>query len=576
LYALLANNANQAQLQRNKHPLCCVPVDTKEMSLGNCDNRIKSIKTIPLAISFLLILGTMVNVAYTVDNGNLALAQSLSASNSQRMSSTANDSEGQNDTGSNSISNGRNNNDTKYPLPQHQQQQPPASSTPPKTHEYTLIAENTTLEISPGLRVDAWTYNVTMPGPTLTATEGDRVILHFINKTPLPHTVHLHGDHPSEQDGVFEIVGANGNYTYDFIAKPAGALAYHCHVPPVMQHVRMGLYGAFIVYPKTPLPPAREYVFVAGEYDTQNQLNPLPEYYFYNGYTGQYHLNPLPAMTNETVRIYLANMGLSPAYGMHIHGTLFKAYPSGILENPPLKVQSWELASGNTAILEAKWPWPGKFTFHFHGIPEERGAMGYFNVTNPPANAVDGKDIAINKSIDMDGWQMNLTKTLQKADPFGNVTKAAAEEEEGEESQNNNGNNPDGQANGAKETDAESQKTAQNTSSSSSQPFNAINNNGSKVLILEGATNLGDKAYSPNHLEIKAGSTVTWNNNDNVVHTVTSGTPDNPNAGEAFDSGLTSLMTPSKEFSHKFTDTGEFSYFCRIHPTMVGTIDVVP
>ena len=75
-------------------------------------------------------------------------------------------------------------------------------SSAPRTHEYTLIAENTTLEIAPGLRVDAWTYNGTIPGPTITATEGDRVIIHFINKTPLPHTVHLHGDHPSEQDGV--------------------------------------------------------------------------------------------------------------------------------------------------------------------------------------------------------------------------------------------------------------------------------------------------------------------------------------------------------------------------------------
>ena len=90
--------------------------------------------------------------------------------------------------------------------------------------------------------------------------------------------------------------------------------------------------------------------------------------------------------------------------------------------NPPLMVQSWELASGNTAILEAKWPWPGKFTFHFHGIPEERGAMGYFNVTNAPANAVDGKDVAITKSINMNDWQMNLTKNLQKADPHGKVT----------------------------------------------------------------------------------------------------------------------------------------------------------
>ena len=297
---------------------------------------------------------------------------------------------------------------------------------PPKTREYTLIAENTTVEIAPGIRVDAWTYNGTVPGPTLTATVGDRVIVHFINKTPLPHTVHLHGDHPSEQDGVFEQIPANGTYTYDFIAQPAGALMYHCHVSPVMQHVRMGLYGAFIVYPKVPLPPAREYVLVDGEYDTQNQLNPLPEYYMFNGYTNQYHMHPLPAMTNETVRIYLINAGMSPAYGMHIHGTLFKAYPSGILENPTFKVQSWELASGNTAILEAKWPWPGKFTFHFHGIPEERGAMGYFNVTKAPANAVDGKDIAINKSISMNDWQMNLTKSLQKANPNGIITATSS------------------------------------------------------------------------------------------------------------------------------------------------------
>ena len=243
------------------------------------------------------------------------------------------------------------------------------------------------MQIAPGVRVDAWTYNGTIPGPTLTATEGDRVIVHFINKTPLPHTVHLHGDHPSEQDGVFEQVAANGTYTYDIIAKPAGAIMYHCHVSPVMQHVRMGLYGAFIVYPKEPLPPAREYVLVDGEYDTQNQLNPLPEYYMFNGYAEQYFMHPLPARTNETVRIYLINLGLSPAYGMHIHGTLFKAYPSGIWENSPFMVQSWEVGSGNAAILEAKWPWPGKFTFHFHGIPEERGAMGYFNVTNPAVNA---------------------------------------------------------------------------------------------------------------------------------------------------------------------------------------------
>jgi nitrite reductase (NO-forming) len=292
----------------------------------------------------------------------------------------------------------------------------------PKTHEYTLIAENTTLEIAPGIRVDAWTYNNgTIPSPTITAIEDDGVIIHFINKTPMPHTVHLHEDHPSKEDGVFEQIPPNGTYTYDVIATPAGALMYHCHVSPVMQHVRMGLYCAFIVYPKKPLPPAREYVLVSGEYDTQNQLNPLPEYYMFNGYAEQYMMHPLPARTNETQNLPYKH-GLSPAYGIHIHGSLFKAYPSGIWENSPLKVQTWEVASGNGAILEAKWPWPGKYTFHYHGIPEERGAMGYFDVTNPSANAVDGKDMAITKSINIVDWQNNLTKSLQKADPHGKVT----------------------------------------------------------------------------------------------------------------------------------------------------------
>src|SRR6476469_9708556 len=378
--------------------------------------KIKS--AISLSIALIILSGIVTNVL--TFNVNDHTANALSTTNSSSSPNTLLNDNISSSSSSNSVYN--NNDNTVANVSKQYQQQ---LSSAPHTREYTLIAENTTLEIAPGLRVDAWTYNGTIPVPTLTATEGDRVIIHFINKTPLPHTVHLHGDHPSKQDGVFEQVPANGTYTYDIIAKPAGTLMYHCHVSPVMQHVRMGLYGAFIVYPKVPLPPAREYVLVDGEYDTQNQLNPLPEYYMFNGYADQYMTHLLPARTNETVRIYLVNMGMSPAYGMHIHGTLFKAYPSGILQNPPLKIQSWELASGNAAILEAKWPWPGKFTFHFHGIPEERGAMGYFNVTNAPANAVDGKDIAITKTINMNDWQMNLTKTLQKADPYGNVTAAA-------------------------------------------------------------------------------------------------------------------------------------------------------
>ena len=497
----------------------------KEEKIGNNNDYLSSSKkAIKKAISISLALFIMSNLLIP---STVALAATLTGTSNTTFGAESN-----------------NNNDNI----QKQQSQPQ-----PKTHEYTLIARDTTLQIAPGVRVDAWTYNGTIPGPTLTATEGDRVIVHFINKSPLPHTVHLHGDHPSEQDGVFEQIPANGTYTYDIIAKPAGAIMYHCHVSPVMQHVRMGLYGAFIVYPKEPLPPAREYVLVDGEYDTQNQLIPLPEYYLFNGYTEQYFTHPLPARTNETVRIYLINLGLSPAYGMHIHGTLFKAYPSGIWANSPFMVQSWEVASGNAAILEAKWPWPGKFTFHFHGIPEERGAMGYFNVTDPAVDAIDGKDVAITKSISMIEWQDSLTKSLQKENPNGNVTTkniAAAP--------NNN-----------EMTEMEEHRQEQPLSS---QPSSDTN----QVSIVRGATTLGDKSYLPNPLRIKVGSTVVWTNNDSTLHTVTSGTPNAENVGETFDSGLTAFITPAKTFSNKFTNTGEFTYFCRVHPTMIGKIIVVP
>ena len=99
--------------------------------------------------------------------------------------------------------------------------------------------------------------------------------------------------------------------------------------------------------------------------------------------------------------------------------------------------------------------------------------------------------------------------------------------------------------------------------------------NSTQISIVNGATTLGDKAFSPNHVKIKIGSTVVWTNDDSTIHTVTSGAPNTPNAGQVFDSGLTSLISPSKTYSHKFTSAGEFSYFCRLHPTMVGEIEVV-
>ena len=94
---------------------------------------------------------------------------------------------------------------------------------PTTRKEYTLIAQDAELEIAPGRVVKTWTFNGTMPAPTLRFTEGDNVTIKFINKTPIPHTIHFHGNHDDANDGVHPQIMPNETYLYNITAAPAGA-----------------------------------------------------------------------------------------------------------------------------------------------------------------------------------------------------------------------------------------------------------------------------------------------------------------------------------------------------------------
>lgn len=77
--------------------------------------------------------------------------------------------------------------------------------------------------------------------------------------------------------------------------------------------------------------------------------------------------------------------------------------------------------------------------------------------------------------------------------------------------------------------------------------------------------------FKPSSLEIPVGTSVVWTNGDAVEHSVTNGTPDKP--GTTFDSGLFNL---GKTFSFTFTKPGEYSYYCKKHDFMRGTVKVSP
>ena len=72
--------------------------------------------------------------------------------------------------------------------------------------------------------------------------------------------------------------------------------------------------------------------------------------------------------------------------------------------------------------------------------------------------------------------------------------------------------------------------------------------------------------FVPARLTVKAGTTVTWRNEDDIPHTVTS-------AARLFKS---KALDTDDSFSFTFTDPGTYEYFCSLHPRMTATIVVEP
>lgn len=112
---------------------------------------------------------------------------------------------------------------------------------------------------------------------------------------------------------------------------------------------------------------------------------------------------------------------------------------------------------------------------------------------------------------------------------------------------------------------------AQTVDNVESAVMNVTEVEGTEAIIPSGAAFLNETAYQPNPIQIEEGDTVTWVNKDFDPHTVTSGAFGDEDAGDEFDSGY---MGPQASFSFTFEDSGEFEYFCELHPNMVGTVEV--
>ena len=232
-------------------------------------------------------------------------------------------------------------------------------------------------EIEPGRRVEAWTYNGTVPAPQIRVREGDRVRMNVKNELPESTAVHFHGlELPNGMDGVPFItqppIKTGETFAYEFTVPNAGSHMYHSHHNSAKQ-VSLGLLGAFIVEPKD----ARQEPMVDVDYVLV--LNDGAHGYTFNGKSFP-ATEPIVAKLGQKVRIRYMNEGIM-IHPMHLHGMhqTVIAKDGWPLPNP-WKCDTLNIAPGERYDVIVNCNNPGTWAFHCHILPHAESDHGMFGM----------------------------------------------------------------------------------------------------------------------------------------------------------------------------------------------------
>lgn len=198
--------------------------------------------------------------------------------------------------------------------------------------EFHLYARHTRREFLPGMVMDVWCYNDSMPGPTIEANEGDQIRIVLHNELPEPTTLHLHGlELPNRMDGVPGVtqdpIMPGESFAYELELHQNGTFFYHSH--GAMQEA-MGMVGLFIIYPRSTYTPSvdRDLALVLQEWailpgaTIPNSLSMEFNFFTINGRSGPY-MTPMVVRLGDRVRIRLVNFSVIDHHPMHLHGVTF-------------------------------------------------------------------------------------------------------------------------------------------------------------------------------------------------------------------------------------------------------------
>ena len=247
------------------------------------------------------------------------------------------------------------------------------------TKVFELTTSVVKWEIEPGKFVDAWTYNGTVPGPTIKVSSGDKIQVVLKNQLPESTSIHFHGlITPNAADGTTYVtqppVKQGETYTYSFTAQSTPAVGmYHSHHNAVHQ-VPDGLAGTILVG-ELPKPAG---VTVTQKHNMMvNDAGVLG--YTINGKSFP-ATAPVVAKQGEWIEVNYLNEGVM-AHPMHLHGMpQMVIAKDGIPLAQPYEADTINVAPGEryTVLVHATevgtWVWHCHILTHAESM--EKGMFG--------------------------------------------------------------------------------------------------------------------------------------------------------------------------------------------------------
>jgi nitrite reductase (NO-forming) len=277
---------------------------------------------------------------------------------------------------------------------------PPLERTSGETVQIELTAREVLSEIAPGVIVNYWTFDGTVPGPMLRVREGDTVelTLHNDSTSLHMHSIDLHAVTGPGGGATVTDVEPGQSKTMRFKALNPGLYIYHCAHPNVANHMAHGMYGLILVEPAEGMPLVdRELYVVQGEFytagargtqglqvmDAGKMLDGVPEYIVFNGRVGAVSKENISIAQDERVRIYMGNGGVNLISSLHLIGEIFDTvYPEAAIGSEPHRnVQSTIVPAGGATMVEFTAEVPGTYVLVDHALARlDKGAWGTLEV----------------------------------------------------------------------------------------------------------------------------------------------------------------------------------------------------